>query len=368
MTQAYRQLGVPLSLYSGKTRSYLLHKGLPFSEDLRGGAKAFFWDIPRHTGAAALPAVITPEGAWLQDSSCIIDALEQRHPERPVLPATPVLRFAAYLFELWGDEFWVPLAMHARWSHAENMPLFVRESGDALMPGLPRWLKNLLGRNHVRKMQAICRNVGIRPEQLALLDRFAQLQLDALDAHFARHRFLFGGRPSLGDYGLIAPLYAHLGRDPWPARELIAPRPHLQAWIARMFEPASSQGGEFQAEDLPAASLAPALRSICAELLPFVQACAERLARETPVLPPQSRRAQRYLSEVCTPMAGGLFRRQGLSYPVWMAQRLQDAWRAMNAEDAACVREWLRDQGGEGWLSTELPRVRRVGLAAARLA
>lgn len=136
-SKIYTQIGVQLSLYSGKTRAYLLHKRIPFVERASNPWE-FFVTLPRRTHAAAVPVVITPEGEWLQDSSHIIDTLERRFPERPVLPATPVLRFAAYLFELWGDEFWLPLAMHTRWSHAdESTPLFVHDAGDARWTAAP---------------------------------------------------------------------------------------------------------------------------------------------------------------------------------------------------------------------------------------
>ena len=360
----YTQIGVELSLYSGKTRAYLLHKGIPFVE--RGtNVWELFRTIPRKTGGSAVPVVITPQGEWLLDSSVILDELEKRFPQNPILPGTPVLRFAAYLFELWGDEFWLPMAMHTRWSHPENEALFVHDAGDGLMPGLPRWLKNLLGRNHARLMRKIARHLGVRPEQHALLDRFIQLQLDALDAHFAEHDFLFGGRPSLGDYGLIAPLYAHLGRDPWPKRELIEPRPHLKAWIARMFDPGAARG-EFFADDRVPSTLLPALRSIFDEMLPMLAASAAEL-RKTPVLQADSRKAIRYLPEISYPLAGGTFRREGSSYPVWMAQRMLDAYAQMSEQDAAAVRGWLQSVDGESVLALDLPRVRRVGLAAGRL-
>lgn len=361
----YTQIGVDLSLFSGKTRAYLLHKGIPFVE--RGSNPwEYFHTIPKHTQAAAVPVVITPEGEWLQDSSVIIDELEKRFPDTPVLPGTPVLRFAAYLFELWGDEFWMPVAMHMRWSHPENEALFIHDAGDGLMPGMPRWLKNLLGRNHARLMRTLAANVGVRPNQRQLLDRFTQQQLDALNEHFAHHAFLFGDRPSLGDYGLIAPLYAHLGRDPWPKRELIEPRPHLKAWITRMFEPASARGGFFLDDCLPN-TLMPALRSIFEEMIPLLAACAAEM-RKTPIVRADCRKAIRYLPEVAHPLAGGSFRREGLSYPVWMAQRMLDAYRQMTDHDASAVRKWLQSVGGDAVLALDLPRVRRIGLAAGRIA
>ena len=361
----YTQIGVELSLYSGKTRAYLLHKGIPFVE--RGtNAWELFHTVPRKTGGSAVPVVITPEGEWLLDSSVIIDELEKRFPQSAVLPGTAVLRFAAYLFELWGDEFWLPIAMHTRWSYPENQALFVRDAGDGLLPGLPRWLKNLLGRNHARLMRKIAVHIGVCPAQKSLLERFTQIQLDALDAHFAEHDFLFGGRPSLGDFGLIAPLYAHLGRDPWPKRELIDPRPHLKAWIARMFDPTAARG-EFFADDRLPDTLLPALRSIFDEMLPMLAVSAAEL-RKTPIVPAGSRKATRYLPQISYPMAGGTFTREGASYPVWMAQRMLDAYRQMTDRDAADVRSWLAAVGGEAVLALDLPRVRRVGLAAGRIA
>lgn len=366
--QRYTQVGLELSLYSGKTRSYLIHKRIPFTE--RGSN---LWELnvtfPRQVRAAVVPVLITPEGEYLGDTSCIIDTLEARFPERPVLPATPVLRFAAYLFELWGDEFWLPLAMHTRWSHREeNVGLFVHDIGEAMLAGFPRWIKNRIGLHYANKMNSYLPPLGVTAEARPVLDRFLEIQLDGLDRHFGEHRFLFGDRPSLGDYGMIAPLYAHIGRDPWSKRELIEPRPHLKAWIERMYEAESSAGGDFQHEDVLPETLQPALRSIFTELPPFIQGCADAV-RQTPVLPPTATKAQRFFKESAPhPMAGGVLVRQALSYPVWMAQRAMDALAAMNPSEQQQVRSWLAAQGGEAWLKLDLPRVVRVGVAAARVA
>ncbi|MFM7274319.1 MAG: glutathione S-transferase N-terminal domain-containing protein, partial [Gammaproteobacteria bacterium] len=64
----FLQIGIPLSYFSAKTRSYLLHKGIPFEE--RGPTLTeFAFTLQRHTGTRALPVLRTPEGAWLQDTS-----------------------------------------------------------------------------------------------------------------------------------------------------------------------------------------------------------------------------------------------------------------------------------------------------------
>jgi len=366
MAGMFTQIGVPLSLYSGKTRAYLLHKRIPFVE--RGSN---LWEygitIPRRTKAAAVPVVITPEGEYLQDTSVIIDRLEARFPQNPVLPATPILRFSAYLFELWGDEFWLPLAMHTRWSHPENRPLFIHDAGDALLSGMPRWLKNLIGAKHARLMKSYADGLlGINDETRPLLDRFLQIHLDALDAHFADHPFLFGTCPSLGDFGLIGPLYAHIGRDPWSRRELIVPRRHLAAWIERMYQPDSSLNGRFFSEDRLPDSLTVALRSIFDEMVPFLAGCIQEI-RKSPALPAGSRRVPRTFNEISHPLAGGVYRRLALSYPVWMTQRLLGVFAALSPDDQASLRTWLQSVGGEGVLRLDPPAVERVGLAAARL-
>jgi hypothetical protein len=60
----YTQVGVELSMYCGKTRSYLLHKHIPFVERWTN-AWEFFYRFRRRNNAAAIPVVITPEGAGL---------------------------------------------------------------------------------------------------------------------------------------------------------------------------------------------------------------------------------------------------------------------------------------------------------------
>ena len=191
----YVQVGMELSLYSGKTRSYLIHKRIPFVE--RGTNLWEAWvTFPQRVNAVVLPVVITPEGDYLQDSSCIIDTLEQRFPAQPSLPDTPVLKFAAYLFELWGDEFWLPLAMHTRWSHRdENIGLFVHDIGPALMAKAPHWLRDRIGLHYANKMNDHLPPLGVKATTRPLLDRFLLRHLDALNSHFASHRFLFGDRP-----------------------------------------------------------------------------------------------------------------------------------------------------------------------------
>src|ERR1044071_124917 len=96
----------PLSYYSGKARAYLRYKAIPHVE--KPVRMWTYKTIKQRSGAHVMPVVVTPEGEWLQDTSFIMDRLEQRFPEAPVLPATPRQKLAALILEAWGDEFWIP--------------------------------------------------------------------------------------------------------------------------------------------------------------------------------------------------------------------------------------------------------------------
>lgn len=366
-TRPYLMYGAPVSYYSGKLRSYLLHKGIPF-EEKAVNAWHFLWLMPRRVKTSVIPVLKTPSGEWLQDTSVMMDELERRFPEPPVNPATPVQRLVAYLFEIWGDEFWLPLAMHTRWNRTEQIPWYAEtQVGPMMLPGWPKFMQRYIGHKTAGDMSGFVDNLGFGLDMAPVLDRFGDIQLDGLNAHFAEHKFLLGDRPCMGDYGLIGPLYAHIGRDPLSSRDLIDTRPHLKAWIQRMFEPATSTGGEFLPDDRIPETLMPALRSIFDEMLPFIRACADAV-REAPVVPADSKQVQRFMGTVSYPMAGGIHKRKAAGYPVWMTQRLLDVYRSMPATEQQQIKGWLHTVGGEALLQLNLPQMQRSALAAVRVA
>lgn len=363
MTKPYTLYAWHLSYFSGKTRCYLRYKGIPYVEkaiDLY----TFSVRIKNNTGAPVMPVVVTPEGEWIQDTSVIIDRLEQRFPQAPVIPATPVQRFASYVMEMWGDEWWIPMAMHYRWSFPENYALFQREGGDALLPFFPRVLKNKAVAYAANAMRHHLPGVGVIREQFATLERWTEDMLDILDRHFATLPFLFGDKPSLGDFGLVGTMYGHLGRDPWPKQHLIAKRKHLRAWIDRMAEPAQPGSGAFLAGDRIPNSLTPVYQSIFREFLPMLKGCLLEVQRALPQLAP-GKSLPRGLGQVEFPMGQGRYRRAALPYLLWMAQRTLDVYRGMSSAEQAVVEEWLRSLGGEDLLTLEIPRLRRVALRVA---
>ncbi|MBI2383130.1 MAG: glutathione S-transferase family protein [Gammaproteobacteria bacterium] len=356
--------GWHLSYFSGKTRAYLRYKGVPFV-DRDVDAYTLLWKVPRKTGATVMPVVVTPEGEWLQDSKHITDVLERRFPQSPVKPATPRQRIAAQLLEAWADEWWIPPAMHYRWSYPENYALFERDAGHALLPGFPWFLKKRLAAYVARKLRGYLPSVGVVPEQHALMERWTENTLDALERHFAALPYLFGTKPSVADFALLGPLYGHLGRDPMPKRELVGRRPHLKDWIARMNAPRPGSG-EFLPGDTIPPTLRPLLDAVFKEFYPMVAAIRDELHRALPALPPGRRRLPRALGRIGFPMGDGTFRRQAMPYTLWMMQRVLDDYRSLDPGERASVDAWLAGLGAPAAMRFDIGvRLVRVGLSVA---
>lgn len=78
--------GFALSNYYNKVKLVLLEKGIPFEEVLtlpRGGE-----DVLQHSPLGKVPYIVTEQGA-LCESAVIVDYLEARYPDVPLIPADP---------------------------------------------------------------------------------------------------------------------------------------------------------------------------------------------------------------------------------------------------------------------------------------
>ena len=79
--------GTPHSLYTGKIRSYLIKKGISFRERMPA-EPAFQQRVVPVVGAVVVPILELADGTIVQDTSDMIDHLEQAFPARPMLPSS----------------------------------------------------------------------------------------------------------------------------------------------------------------------------------------------------------------------------------------------------------------------------------------
>ena len=357
MTDTHTLYAAEFSLYSGKARSYLRYKRIPFDEVL-SSLSVYRQTIVPMTGVRFIPVVKTPDDRYLQDTSHIIDTLEAEFSQHSVMPDGPCQRLASLLLELHGDEWLLMPAMHYRWNH-DNFPFIFDEFGRTLFPRWPRFIRRVLGKRIGARFQGFLPLLGITPSNHhAIEDWYEKDFLPALNRHFAEHDFLLGGRPSIGDFGLIGPLYAHLYRDPCPGALMRRDAPAVAAWVERMNQP-TDHCGEWLADDEVAESLTPIFKRMFAEHWPVLTSTATRLGQwaqenEGPAIP-------RRIGEHQFSINGVEETRAVLPYSIWKMQRPLDYYRSLSGEARQQADAFLQRVGGLDALQFQLPaRVTRV--------
>jgi glutathione S-transferase len=249
----YEFIGSKNSYYSAKVRACLQYKRIPYSE-VCANADTIRRAIEL-TGSHVYPVVRCPDGIVLQDSCDIVEALEARHPERPVIPQDPVLRLVATLVETVADEFMLRSAIGFRWvpedTSAWAARMFVQICSERMPDPEARAVARKQG---VRIARSIQSRVAGMSEQMLRTSREVSLDLcDRLDAHLEQTPFLLGDRPSLADLGMMNAIYGHLYRDPGE----ICDHLHwkcisLSLWVEHMLAAAgeSDRGGLFLTDGL----------------------------------------------------------------------------------------------------------------------
>ena len=260
--------GLPHSLYSGRARAYLRKQRIAYVERAPTDP-AFAERIVPAIGRAIIPVVELADGAIIQDTVDIIDHFEGEDTPpipHPAYPGDARLLALAHLVELYAVVGLTRHAMHYRWSYLPEQELFLRDAfatgGDAQRAEAT-----------MARMHSYLPMLGVDAATIpAIEDSFAEL-LATLDAHFARFPFLLGATPSIADYALFGPMFAHLGRDPVPLAIMQKSAPRVFRWVERMHAPGldlvdfGQPAPEFAEDALPA-TLPPLLAQIARELTP----------------------------------------------------------------------------------------------------
>lgn len=242
MTQPYLLWGTPHSLYTGKVRSYLIKKGLLFEERMPHDARCREVIQPR-VRLKVVPIVETPEGEVLQDTTAMLDRLEATAPGPAMVPQTALMRFTAEVLDAFGTEFLLPAAMHYRWSYRDQQERFLQaEFGRMTYRRSDRDAQRSAGVSAMAYFSGFLPHLGVSEETIPAIEAAYLELLEVLDRHFHAHPYRLGGRPSVADFGMMAPLFAHLGRDPVPSRIMKLEAPHVFRWTERMNSPGFADG------------------------------------------------------------------------------------------------------------------------------
>ena len=359
----YSLYAIPHSLYSGRARSYLIKNGISFQE-FSSGHESFKAEILPEAKLATVPCLRTEDGQVIRDGAAIIEYFESRN-GRPCQPKTPQQRVVSSLFDLIGAEGLLRPAMHYRWNFPEeNLAFLHYHFYNAQREHPDREAKT---QYMMDKMRYAAMIFGVNDDSIDLVETLYMEFLLALDKHFQQYPYLLGWKPCIGDFGLLAPLYAHLGRDPKPLRIMQQQALHVYRWVERMnrvHQDASEYyqaGSDYLADDQVPETLLAVLRVIAEDLVPETLAAAHSIndwLAENSV--PSGERASRYLGKndsKCRFVVRGQSLETGAQpYRFFQLQQVQDFYQTCADQDRAAIESLLQSCGLEALLTTRLDR------------
>ena len=372
MKDLYVLWGGPLSLYTGKVRSYLIKKGIPFREYFAFDP-TFQSIIASRIGFLVVPVVRTPDGEIIQDTSDIIEHLAARFPEPGLKPSTPVQQTVAALICAFGSEALLKTAMHYRWSYLGEQENFLRaEFGRVVSPSHDAAERAAAAVPFMLAMQAHLPTMGISTETIPAIERSYERLLDILETHFQQHPYILGGRPSDADFGLMAPLFAHLSRDPVPATLMKNRAPNVFRWTERMNAPGFFDGEfpdvepSYVLDDAIPETLEPLLAQIFEDWGPELLANAERFnawVAEHPSLKAGDlvslhgdRRLHPSVGEIEFMLRGTWIRCASTPHALWHAEKALQRARALSGPAKSRFAALIRRNAGERVMGMTLSR------------
>lgn len=345
----YRLYGVPHSLYTGIARCFLRTQGIEYTE-LPPGHPDFSGRIQPTIRRSIVPVLETPDGQIIQDSLDIIDFFEQQGVRYSAYPETSLQRVLAVIIQFYGTQTMLRHAMHFRWSVREQQETFLR---DVFSAGLDEATTMKV----MARMHSYLPNLGVTEQTIPQIEASYKELLAILNTHFAHHPYLLGGRPSIADYGLIGPMFAHLGRDPVPSHLMKVTAPKVFRWVERMTAPGldlpdfADYGSDYVADDQIPDTLVPLLRHIAAEIFPELtdkMAFMDNLIRQLNPEdgdPVAEKAHQRYLGTVDTVYRGVPVRSGVEPYLFYVLRRADQALSAASPADQERVRHYLEEVG-----------------------
>jgi glutathione S-transferase len=280
----HRLIGLNPSPYSVKMRAVLRYRRLPFVWDTHSDPRAL---ARQHGLPPVIPVLVMPDGMVMNDSTQLIRVLEQRYPGvRSIMPPDAAQAFLAGLIEDMADEWLTKCMFHYRWYYAPDRAfarhwvIGDRSGGFGTDPAT----RDLAAATQAFEDRQVGRMplVGCTEETKPVIEASYLRILSALDAGVRRQPFLFGGRPSLADFGLFGQLHI-LATDPTPATLMRAHAPHVFTWLMRLDDASGVEGDWLAAGGRPHPMVVELLRFTGEVYLPFLKANADGIeaGRET---------------------------------------------------------------------------------------
>lgn len=362
MTEEYTLYAAPHSLYSGRARSYMIKHNIPFVE-LSTGHESFKRDVLPRAKLPTIPTLVTPDSEVIRDGAAIIEYFESSA-GRPSQPGTARQRIISSLFDVIGAEGLLRPAMHYRWNYPHENSEFLHYHFLHSQRDTPN--REAKTQHMMNRMQEAGVAFGVNEETKELVESQYLSFLKALDTHLATMPYLLGGKPCIGDFGLIAPLYAHLGRDPAPLALMQREAIHVFRWVERMNRHDADAPDflethyNFVPNDEIPRSLISVLQTLAEDFVPETMAATSMIntwleehkpAPDTPL--------DRFLGMCEFELKGKAIIAAIQPYRLYLMQRVHDDFDGLNENEQTSIRELMTATGFSDLLSAKLKH--RIG-------
>jgi len=353
--------GSPLSLYTGRARSYLIKAGLNYRETIPNTPYFRESVLPKAGARQGIPTIEMDDGTVIRDGAAIIDHFEMQNGHQ-FTPATPKQRILSRLFDVIGAEGMLRPAMHYRWNFDVENKKFLKFHFESMIPRGPG--RSEKAEKSANQMRNACMAFGATPETFELVETLYSEFRSKMNAHLAMQPYLLGGKPCIGDFGMIAPLYGHLGRDPKPLSLMQADAIQLFRWVERMNRP-DPDVGEFEVQDeqyleddkIPE-TMIDLLKHIAVDFIPETKAAAtcinswieqqDNLAAGTPVV--------RGVGMGSFQVRGTTINALAQPYRFYLLKRVQDEFETASDQHKADIGDLLAACNMDGILDCKLSR------------
>jgi hypothetical protein len=222
------------------------------------------------------------------------------------------------------------------------------------------------------RFNGFLRSLGVEDSTIPVIESTYVELLEALDTHFQHHPYLLGGRPCDADFGLMAPLFAHLARDPIPSGLMKTCAPNVFRWTERMLAPGISDGEFWDRpedyipdDDIPD-SLVPVLRHLFANWGPELHATLEQftawlesnrgLSPGTIVAHDGERTVHPTLGPIEYCLRGVTFRKASSIHSLWLFDRAARLAGNLQHSESGRFAALMARTGGAAILGLTLPR------------
>ena len=213
-----------MSPFCNKVRRCLSYKGLKYEVKDYNGLLA-------RKAAALSPAgqlpVLDYDGERIQDSGRIVEFLDRKHPDKPLIPKDPQVLAKARVWDDWAGQSLYFYEIYFRMLD----PVSLERGLDLICKGRPAWerwvLRAVFKRRYPRKLA----KQGLARQPRAEVERNFFRLLESLDTLLAGRQWLAGTSLSIADLSVVAQLSEFIRTSDLAPRVLALQ--HLKAWLER---------------------------------------------------------------------------------------------------------------------------------------